>query len=62
LQAADFPGGDFIFTYDSSSMTATGALTSLTGFQVAVNSEQAGIIQIALASNQAITANIGVST
>jgi transposase-like protein len=57
--ASDFAGGNFLFTYDASKMTATGAsLTSLTnGFGMRSNVQQAGILQVSIASPDAIAAN-----
>lgn len=57
--AADLAGASFNFAYDASKMTATGAsLTSLTeGFQLQVNTEQPGLLQVSFASPTSIGAD-----
>jgi len=57
--AADLAGANFTFAYDASKMTATGAsLTSLTnGFEIEVNTTQAGLLQLSLASQTSIGAD-----
>lgn len=57
--AADLAGASFNFAYDASKMTATGAsLTSLTdGFQLQVNTTQAGLLQVSFASPTSIGAD-----
>jgi len=54
--ASSFAGGDFDFTYDASKMTVNSvSLTSLTsGFEMQSNTQEAGILQVALASDDPI--------
>lgn len=57
--AADMAGGTFSFVYDANRMTATGAsLTSLAnGFEIEVNTSQAGLVLVSLASQRPINAD-----
>ena len=57
--AADLAGGSFTFVYDASQMTATGAsLASLSSdFEIEVNTSQAGLLDVSLASERPINAD-----